>query len=256
MIWAKIMKKTITAYKKIGESPLDLIERLKEEKPELRDEKMAYAGRLDPMAEGLVLIVIGEELKNFDSYLELDKEYEAKILFGFSSDTYDILGLAKKGDLQRVSEEKVKKALGEMEGEFSFSLPPFSGYKIKGKPLFWWALEKRIDEVQIPQKKATVYSLNILKTETVKKKDLRREVLGKIEQVKGSFRQEEITERWKKILKEEREDEEYPVAEIKVACSSGCYIRSIANEVGAVLGTGAILLHLKRTKIGKETQET
>lgn len=247
------MKKTITAYKKIGESPLDLIKRLREERPELRDEKMAYAGRLDPMAEGLVLVVIGEELKNFDNYLKLDKEYEAKILFGFSSDTYDILGLVKKGDLQLVSEEGVKKTLRGIEGEFSFSLPPFSGYKIKGKPLFWWALENRLDEVRIPKKKTTVYSLDVLKTEWVKKKDLKKEVLRKIGQAKGSFRQEEISERWKKKFEKERREEDYLVVKIKVSCSSGCYVRSIANEVGISLGTGAVLLQLKRTKVGEET---
>ncbi len=235
---------------------MDLIKRLREESPELRDEKMAYAGRLDPMAEGLVLIVIGEELKNFDNYLKLDKEYEAKILFGFSSDTYDILGIAKNGDLQRVSEGRVKKVLKELKGEFFFSLPPFSGYKIKGKPLFWWALEDRLAEVYIPKKKATVYSLSVVKTERMKKEDLRKDILWKIEQVKGCFRQKEISKRWKEIFDAEREEKEYLVVKIKVSCSSGCYVRSIVNKAGTVLGTGAVLLHLKRTKIGKKREDT
>ncbi len=237
-------KKTIASYKKIGESPLDLINRLREEQPELKDKKMAYAGRLDPIAEGLVLIVIGEELKNFDDYLKLNKEYEAKVLFGFSSDTYDILGIAQKKNPQKISEREAGEILKKMEGEFSFSLPPFSGYKIRKKPLFWWALKDRMGDVQIPEKKAVIYSLEILGTEYVDTEALKKEIMEKIKKVKGDFRQKEIVERWEKIFEEEKG--KYIVVKIKVSCSSGCYIRSIANEVGERLGTGAILLHLRR----------
>jgi len=53
---------------------------------------MTYAGRLDPLAEGLLLVLTGEECKNKEKYLGLDKEYEVDVLFGFATDTYDILG--------------------------------------------------------------------------------------------------------------------------------------------------------------------
>ena len=53
-------------------------------------------GRLDPLAEGVLLILIGDECKNKEKYLGLDKEYEVAIIFGISTDTGDALGLATK----------------------------------------------------------------------------------------------------------------------------------------------------------------
>ncbi len=238
----------IVAYKPVGYSPLDLLKKLKEKYPELRNKKMAYAGRLDPLAEGIVLFVIGEELKNFDSYLTMDKRYEARILFGFSSDTYDVLGIPQKKDKKNLSEEEVRKALESFKGSFNFSLPPFSGYKVKKKPLFRWALEGRLKEVSVPRKKANVYSLEVLEIHRIKEGDLRKEILGKIGEVKGDFRQRKITECWEKILTTRREN--YLVARLDIFCSSGCYVRSVADEVGKKTETGAVLLDLKRTKVG------
>ena len=83
-------------FKPIGISPLGAIKALKEKYPELKNEKMTYAGRLDPLAEGALLILAGNAVHEKEKYLKLDKEYEGEILFGFTTDTYDILGLPKK----------------------------------------------------------------------------------------------------------------------------------------------------------------
>ncbi len=241
-------KGVFLACKKKGETPLELIKRLKEKYPHIRGEKTAYAGRLDPLAEGMVLIISGEKLKDFNRYLHLDKEYEAEIIFGFSSDTYDILGVPQKGgDVE--DKEKVKKILKSMEGDFSFSIPPFSSYNIKGRPLFWWAREKRLKEVKIPQKKVKIYSLKVLSFFKLKKGELKREVLEVAKKVKGDFRQEEIKREWQRVLKKEKK-EAFPGVKIYVSCSSGCYIRSVAEELGKRLKKGAVVFRLKRTRIG------
>jgi tRNA pseudouridine(55) synthase len=222
------MEKTIVGYKKMGISPLDLIKEIKEKNPHLQKERMAYAGRLDPMAEGVVLLVVGDELKNFDSYLNLDKEYEGKILFGFNSDTYDILGLAEKRE--KVEEEIAEEILKNFVGKFSFKFPLFSSYKIKGKPLFWWTRQERLSEIEIPKKEVEIYSLDVLKKEWIKEGDLREIIISKIEKVKGDFRQDEIIKKWKDILRDNEED--YLLVDIRISCSSGCYVRSIAKEAG------------------------
>ena len=90
-------------FKPIGISPLDAIKTLKEKYPELKDEKMTYAGRLDPLAEGVLLILAGNAVHEKEKYLKLDKEYEGEILFGFTTDTYDILGLPKKNNHALIS---------------------------------------------------------------------------------------------------------------------------------------------------------
>ena len=73
----------IAIYKKIGQTPLMALENLRFENPEWVDLPMTYAGRLDPTAEGLLLVLVGEDCKEKDKYLGLSKEYELSILFGF-----------------------------------------------------------------------------------------------------------------------------------------------------------------------------
>jgi tRNA pseudouridine(55) synthase len=242
-------EKVIVGYKRVGISPLDLIKEIKERNPHLQKERMAYAGRLDPLAEGVVLLIVGKELKKFDSYLNLSKEYRTKILFGFSSDTYDILGIAKKEEEAR--EEEAEKVLDSFVGNFTFDLPPFSSYKIKGKPLFWWALQKRVHEVEVPKREVTIFSLEVLKKEWVNEEVLKEEIVSKIKKVKGNFRQEEIIERWKEILDDKKE--KYLTFDLKISCSSGCYIRSIAREAGERLQSGAVVMDLQRTRVGDYT---
>ena len=94
------MEKRVIIYKKVGETPLEALEnfrtkRLDEGHVEYRNIPMTYAGRLDPMAEGDLLILIGEECKKKDAYLGLDKEYEVEVLFGIETDTHDVLGIPK-----------------------------------------------------------------------------------------------------------------------------------------------------------------
>src|SRR5260221_10407124 len=79
--------------KKIGETPSEAILRFKIENPDYDTVAMTYAGRLDPMAEGLLLVLCGEEIDKKEKYLNLSKTYEFEVLWGFSSDTLDILGL-------------------------------------------------------------------------------------------------------------------------------------------------------------------
>ena len=56
-------EKTIKLYKEKGETPLERLDRFREENPEYGEVKLSYAGRLDPMAEGVMLILIGDENK-------------------------------------------------------------------------------------------------------------------------------------------------------------------------------------------------
>jgi tRNA pseudouridine55 synthase len=89
------MKKdqVLKLYKKVGETPLECLERFRKNHPKFKNQKMTYAGRLDPLAEGELLVLVGESCKNKEKYLKLDKEYLVDILFGFETDSYDLLGL-------------------------------------------------------------------------------------------------------------------------------------------------------------------
>ncbi|MCE9548798.1 tRNA pseudouridine(55) synthase TruB, partial [Candidatus Nomurabacteria bacterium] len=84
------MKKVIVLNKKEGETPLQALDKFRVKNKEYKYIKMTYAGRLDPMASGLLLALAGEETKNKEKYLKLKKEYDFEVLFGFATDTYDI----------------------------------------------------------------------------------------------------------------------------------------------------------------------
>ncbi len=236
-----------TIYKPIGISPLDAIEIFKKENPEFKNQKMTYAGRLDPMAEGVLLIILGSELKKFSDHLCYDKQYEADILFGFSTDSYDLLGIPKKEEL-KISEKKIVTSLNQFEGKTRMKIPPFSSYRIKGKPLFKWALEKRLNEIKIPEKETTIYKLEINNIYKIKEEQLREEINKKVGKVKGDFRQKKIISAWNSILNDP--DNEYSVVRLSIDCSSGSYIRSLADESGKKLGLKSLLLRLKRTEVG------
>ncbi len=91
LLW-QYMDKVIKIYKKKGETPLECIGNLKKQDENLKLLSMTYAGRLDPLAEGVLLILVGDEVNNKNEYLKLPKEYEVDILFGFGTDTYDLMG--------------------------------------------------------------------------------------------------------------------------------------------------------------------
>ncbi len=235
---SKDLPDIFAAYKPLGISPLDLI------KQRFSDTgKMAYAGRLDPMAEGVVLLLKGEELKNIHKHLKHDKTYTGKMIFGLSSDTGDILGVPRK---EKKVVGSIEKTLKEMEGRFIFTIPPFSGYIVRGKPLFWWARQGRLAEVSLPRKEVSLYSVSA-QVSYIKGEELRKEIERRVDLVKGDFRQKKIKEEWNSLLSDK---EEFPVASFKIECSSGCYIRSVAEEAGKKLSSGGLLLELTRTKVG------
>ena len=241
------MKKIINLYKKIGETPLEALNKFKSKNISYKDIKMGYAGRLDPMAEGVLIALVGDENKKMKKYMNLSKEYKAEILFGFSSDSNDVLGIPEKGNnLKKEDEELLKKTIKEFKGKYNQKIPKYSSYRIKGKPMFHYALKNiEIEEIR---KDVIIKSLKIKSTYAISSKRLLKYILNKIKKVKGNFRQEKIAKKWEKLLKD---DKKYYVADISIACSSGTYIRAIADDLGNKMDSKGLLLSLKRTRVGK-----
>ena len=149
------------------------------------------------------------------------------------------------------------------EGKIVLPLPPYSSYKIKGKPLFQWAREGKLSEIEIPMRQTKINSAELLNLDEISGQKLLKIIEQKINSVQGDFRQKEILNQWQKCyhsqaiavlrahLKTKKYSKKYQVAKIKIACSSGTYIRSIANELGKKLKTGGVILSLTRTKVGE-----
>ncbi len=143
-------KNILNLYKVAGETPLERIQRFKIENPDFEKVKLSYAGRLDPMAEGVLLVVAGEENKNKDEYLKYSKEYTFDAVFGVRTDTYDLLGKVisdKEEEYEwKEVEEKLAHYILEFKGKIQQQYPPYSSKPVAGKPLFQWAREDKIKE--------------------------------------------------------------------------------------------------------------
>lgn len=250
------MKKIILLNKKEGETPLEALQKFRFKNAKYKGIKMTYAGRLDPMASGILLVLVGEETKNKEKYLKLEKEYEFEILFGFATDTYDILGKVQHSHIlknigmllsQKELEKLVKQNLKKFTPKFIQKYPIYSSKTVKGKQLFEYAREG-ID-VEVPEREVRVKELKFLKTRTIKSKSLLQNIQKRVKKVKGDFRQEEILKIWQKKLEKRRT--EFYIGSFKIRCSSGTYVRGIANALGERLQIPTLAFSIKRTKIGK-----
>ena len=113
--------------KSLGETPLDAVEKWRRSQDMPAHIPLAYAGRLDPMATGKLLVLIGDECKRQEQYHHFDKEYEFEILFGFSSDTQDVLGIATKAEhVSLPTESEMKHSIEDLRRTHTFPYPLFS----------------------------------------------------------------------------------------------------------------------------------
>lgn len=172
--------------------------------------KVGHGGVLDPFATGLLIIGINREAtKKLNQILKLDKEYEATIVLGKESDTYDSQGIITERKIEKIPLlDDVLKCLLKFKGEIEQIPPPYSNKKIKGiraRDL----IRKGLKVVLKPQK-VKIYKINLL-------------------------------------------EYNFPYLKIRVSCSSGTYIRSLAHDIGEALKTGAYVKELIRTKIGRHS---
>ncbi len=239
-------------YKNIGETPQQAILSFKEANPLYKDESMTYAGRLDPMAEGLLLVLSGENLKVKEKFLHLPKTYEFEVLWGFETDTLDLLGKVLKVGKSEVLEEEVKGFLKESTGKFVQAYPAYSSKPVSGKALFKWAREGRLDQIEIPTHEVEIFDIEFISRREAKKDELLKTILEKISFVSGDFRQEEILSKWRETF-EKTKEEKFVIDKIKVSVSSGFYVRQFISDLSKKLKTSAVTFGIKRTKVGDYT---
>ncbi len=210
---------------------------------------MTYAGRLDPMASGLLLVLAGDEVKNKEKYLALDKEYEFEILFGFATDTHDILGKMTHSNMGAdMGIKEIRQNMKFFTGKFKQKYPLYSSKAVKGKQL--WVYGRGELAVKRPEREVLVKKLQFLKIRKTNNEKLWASINKRIEKVRGDFRQKDIIQSWRKFLCTNAQ-ENYYIASFKIKCSSGTYVRGIADAMGQRMGIPALAYSIKRTKIGK-----
>ncbi len=235
-------------YKEKGETPLEALERLREKEQLGKDISMTYAGRLDPAAEGLLLILSDKDVYRKEEFLTLPKTYEFEVLFGISTDSLDVLGIV---DDQVIPNDnvstKVFEILTNFVGTFEWEYPDYSSKTAEGKPLFQHAREE--SDVSKPTREMTVDRLDILGMKVVSLEDLEEGIIGTIEKVAGDFRQEEIIASWKKTCTLYG-NKHFSAIKFSADVRSGTYIRVLAQNMAESLGLPGLALSIKRTKIG------
>ncbi len=247
------MEQVITVNKPIGLTPLQAVTQFRKKFPLYASEKIGYAGRLDPMAEGLLLLLVGDNNKTKEQYEQLDKEYIFEAVFGFETDSYDLLGKVQleTGD-KHVSESQLLNKLERFKGKITQTYPPFSSVRVNGKPLFHWAFHNKLDSITIPQKKVSIYTISLLNLDTISAELLQKDIFSKIAKVDGNFRQKEILENWNIFFKQNNK-QTFSIVKASIHCSSGTYVRSLVKNLGESLATKATTYSIKRIKVGTYT---
>jgi len=242
------MNEILNINKPLGITSYDVIRMLKKKYP---GEKIGHAGTLDPLASGVLICLIGKDAtKRQSEFMNVDKDYEFDVLFGFETDTYDVLGLVKEVGIYDcdVLVQKVKGLVNGLSGDLDQPVPSFSAVKISGKPLYRWYLENRINEVEIPIKQVHIDSIDIQNVEIISKADIEVRILNVLDTVKSGFRQNSIVSGWKNVLKKVKQDK-FLVVRIRSTVSKGTYVRAIAHKLGQDAKVGACTITIKRTRV-------
>ncbi len=124
----------------------------------LGEKRIGHCGTLDPIASGVLVVLIGAATKLSSYLLEKDKEYLAKVKLGVKTDTYDVTGnVIKEGKVENITNESIDEALASFLGDIKQTPPIYSAIKVDGKKLYEYARIGR--EVEIKPKDVTIYEI-------------------------------------------------------------------------------------------------
>ena len=175
------------------------------------NEKVGHTGTLDPMATGVLPLLIGKGTLISKYLINHDKTYIASLKLGESRNTGDIEGeiIEKKEVLPEMLEEKnIVTILNEFCGVQNQTPPIYSAIKIKGKKLYEYAREGK--KVNIPSRQIIIYNIRLLQIDKQKKE-----------------------------------------IKFEVCCSKGTYIRTLCENIAERIGTVGYMSNLQRTKVGE-----
>ncbi|KAH6723854.1 pseudouridine synthase [Leptodontidium sp. MPI-SDFR-AT-0119] len=285
--------------------------------------KIGHGGTLDPLATGVLIAGIGKGTKSLQDFLLCTKVYEAVVLFGTDTDTYDRVGkVLKRAPYDHITKEMVEEALEQFRGKFMQLPPLFSALKMNGKPLYEYAREGKEIPREIERREVEVLNLELVEwmeggthshvapTDEAGHAEINvANMLWKQEDVQPATNEEEATarenfEQKKRKLSEDQDDlilerpptksrkaappssaetammsgglpspsedpapqpsiETCPAAEeeskdkgppavrLRMTVTSGFYVRSLCHDLGAALGSAALMAELERTRQGE-----
>ena len=147
----------INVYKEKGFTSHDVVAKLR---GILKQKKIGHTGTLDPDAEGVLPVCLGNGTKLCDILTDKDKTYEAVLLLGTTTDTQDITGTVLSKTDVLVSMEEVKEVINSFIGEYNQIPPMYSAIKVNGKKLYELAREGKVIEREA--RKVWIHNIQIL----------------------------------------------------------------------------------------------
>ena len=131
----------------------------------IKSNKVGHAGTLDPIAEGLLIVMVNNATKFSDNLMKKDKEYFVELELGYETATYDTEGeITEKyeGEIN-ISDEKIFEAIKSFTGEIMQMPPMYSAIKINGEKLY--ELARKGIEVERQARKVKIYSIREINIE-------------------------------------------------------------------------------------------
>ncbi|MBP5197543.1 MAG: tRNA pseudouridine(55) synthase TruB, partial [Lachnospiraceae bacterium] len=125
----------------------------------LKERHIGHTGTLDPQATGVLPVCIGNATKLFDMFADRDKEYEAGLLLGKTTDTEDIWGETLSESAVNVDEDEIREAVMGFVGEYMQTPPMYSALKVNGKKLY--ELARAGVEVERKPRKVNINAIRI-----------------------------------------------------------------------------------------------
>jgi tRNA pseudouridine55 synthase len=199
--------------------------------------KVGHGGTLDPLAEGVLPIALGEATKLCGRMLDSDKTYEFTIEFGRETDTLDAEGEVVRTSDRRPPLAAVAAVLDYFTGEIEQVPPAYSALKVDGRRAYHRVREG--ETVELQPRRVTIHSLAMAHP-------------GERPALRSTF-----------ATTSGRPDGYDPQAPLELAdsvtlvanVSKGTYIRSLARDIARALGTAGHVTFLRRTKAGPFTEE-
>ena len=172
--------------------------------------KIGHTGTLDPLATGVLVLPIGKALKIAELLTAEKKEYIAKVILGYETETLDVTGKETKRNIPSCTKQQIENVLKTFKGKSNQQVPMYSAVKINGKKLYEYA--RNGIEVTPPSKEIEIFSIELLDEPTSYGTEI------------------EFT--------------------IKCEVSKGTYIRSLIRDIGYKLSTYGTMKELNRIAQG------
>lgn len=179
--------------------------------------RIGHAGTLDPLATGLLIVLVGREFTKLqDQFMKQDKVYEVTARFGVVMDTYDATGQivteAPWEKMKKISCDQIEAAGKKFLGKIQQTVPIYSAVRVGGQKLYHKARQGEVVE-SLPVREVEIFDFKLTNFNLNEKQQLCE-------------------------------------ASWEVRVSSGTYVRSLVHDLGQELGVGAHVVALRRTKIG------